>query len=87
MMEPDEVYSAILFFPNPEHKSIEMIMNSPNFINLDINQKYGGGGVLTLKEKMHMLFPGDILLFNQKKELVRIVPRRVKILKKKHVKH
>ena len=82
MMEPDEVYSAILFFPNPEHKSIEMIMDAPNFINLDINQKYGGGGILTLKEKMYMLFTGDILLFNQEKELVHIVPRRVKILKK-----
>ena len=68
-MEPDEVYSAILFFPNSEHKSIEMIMNAPNFINLNINQKYGGGGVLTLKEEMHMLYPGDILLFNHKKHL------------------
>ena len=63
-MEPDEVYSAILFFPNPEHKSIKMIMNAPNFIN----QKYGGGGVLTLKEKMHMLFPGDIYYYSTKRK-------------------
>lgn len=77
MMEPDEVYFAILFFPNPEHKSIEMIMNAPNCINLNINKQSILGAILTLKEEMYMLYPGDILLFNQKKELMHIVPRRV----------
>ena len=77
MMEPDEVYSAILFFPNPEHKSIEMIMNASNFINLNINKKSRLGAILTLKEEKYMLYPGDILLFNQKKELMHIVPKRI----------
>ena len=78
MMEPDEVYSAILFFPNPEHKSIKMIMNAPNFINLNINEKSILGAILTLKEEKYMLSPGDILLFNQKKELMHIIPKRVR---------
>lgn len=77
MMEPDEIYSAILFFPNPEHKSIEMIMNAPNFTNLNIKEKSRLGAILTLKEEMYMLYPGDILLFNQNKELMHIVPKRV----------
>ena len=78
MMEPDEVYSAILFFPNPEHKSIKMIMNAPNFINLNINEKSILGAILTLKEEKYALYPGDILLFNQKKELMHIIPKRVR---------
>ena len=70
----DEVYSAILFFPNPEHKSIEMIMNAPNFIRLDMDhEKNGVTAKLTLKEKTCMLFPGDVLLFNQAKELTHVL--------------
>lgn len=70
----DEVYSAILFLPNPEHKSIEMIMNAPNFIRLDMDhEKYGVTAKLTLKEKTCMLFPGDVLLFNQAKELTHVL--------------
>lgn len=70
----DEVYSAILFLPNPEHKSIEMIMNAPNFIRLDMDhEKYGVTTKLTLKEKTCMLFPGDVLLFNQAKELTHVL--------------
>lgn len=70
----DEVYSAILFLPNPEHKSIEMIMNAPNFIRLDMDhEKYGVTTKLTLQEKTCMLFPGDVLLFNQAKELTHVL--------------
>lgn len=67
MMEPDEVYSAILFFPNPEHKSIEMIMDAPNFINLDINQKYGGGAYSPSKRKCICYFP-EIYYYSTKRK-------------------
>lgn len=74
MSPANEVYYAIIFSPEPETESTQMIINAPNFIQLDINEKeYGIAAKLTLKEKSYMLAPGDILLFNQKNELTDIL--------------
>lgn len=75
MSPSNEVYCATTFFPNSKNESMDMIMNAPNFIRLDMDhEKYGVTTKLTLKEKTCMLFPGDVLLFNQAKELTHVLP-------------
>lgn len=74
MAPTNEVYYATTFSPEPETESTQMIINAPNFIQLDINEKeYGVAVKLTLREKSYMLTPGDILLFNQENELTDIL--------------
>lgn len=74
MAPTNEVYYATTFSPDPESESMEMITNDPNFIQLDTNEEeYGIAAKLTLKEKSYMLAPGDILLFNQEKELTHVL--------------
>lgn len=74
MAPTKEVYYAVTFPQDPKSESTDMIINAPNFIKLDTNEKeYGNAAKLTLKEKSYMLVPGDILLFNQEKELTHVL--------------
>ncbi len=74
MSPTKEVYYATTFSPKFKSESMEMIMNAPNFIQLETDyKKYGVATKLTLKEKTYMLCPGDILLFNQTKELTHVL--------------
>ena len=74
MSPTNEVYYATIFSPKSESESMDMIMNASNFIQLDMDhEKYEVVTKLTLKEKTCMLFPGDVLLFNQAKELTHVL--------------
>ncbi len=81
MIEPNKVYYTIIFFPVLEDRSVEMIRNAPNFMELDMDKKYGAGTKLTLKEeKIYLLFPGDILFFNKNKEFIYVLHNKRKII-------
>ena len=81
MPPTNNTYYATIFSPKPESESMGMIMNAPNFIRLDINyDKYGVFSKLTLEGQTYMLHPGDILLFNEAKELTHV-------LQNQHYKH
>lgn len=70
----NEVYYAVIFFPELESKSIEMLKNAPNFVELDMEWASGFTAKLTVKgEKMFLLRPGDTLLFNQEKEFSHVL--------------
>lgn len=74
MAPTNNIYYATTFSPKPESESMGMIMNDPNFIRLDTNyDKYGVFSKLTLKGKIYMLSPEDILLFNEAKELTHVL--------------
>lgn len=69
----NEVYYAIMFFPELENKSIEMLKNAPNFVELDM-EWHGIGSKLTIEgDKIFLLMPGDTLLFNQKNEFSHVL--------------
>lgn len=69
----NEVYYAVVFFPKIESKSIEMLKNAPNFVELDM-EWHGIGSKLTIEgDKMFLLMPGDTLLFNQKNEFSHVL--------------
>ena len=70
----NEVYYAIMFFPELENKSIEMLKNAPNFVKLDMEWASGFTAKLTVKgEKTFLLHPGDTLLFNQENEFSHVL--------------
>ena len=69
----NEVYYAIMFFFVFENKSIEMLKNAPNFVELDM-EWHGIGSKLTIEgDKIFLLMPGDTLLFNQKNEFSHVL--------------
>lgn len=69
----NEVYYAVMFFPELENKSIEMLKNAPNFVELDM-EWHGIGSKLTIEgDKMFLLMPGDTILFNQEKEFSHVL--------------
>lgn len=69
----NEVYYAVVFFPKIESKSIEMLKNAPNFVELDM-EWHGIGSKLTIEgDEMFLLMPGDTLLFNQKNEFSHVL--------------
>lgn len=69
----NEVYYAVIFFPELEDKSVEMLKNAPNFVELNM-EWHGIGSKLTIQEdKMFLLMPGDTLLFNQEKEFSHVL--------------
>lgn len=70
MAPTKEIYYATTFSPELKSESMEMIANDPHFVKLDENnKKYELTLKFIPKEKTYMLSPGDILLFNQEKEL------------------
>lgn len=70
----NEVYYAVIFFPDPEDKSIEMLTNAPNFVELNMEWASGISSKLTIKgEKIFLLRPGDTLFFNQKREFSHVL--------------
>lgn len=69
----NEVYYAIMFFPELENKSIEMLKNAPNFVELDM-EWHGIDSKLTIEgDKIFLLMPGDTLLFNQENEFSHVL--------------
>ena len=67
------VYFAVMFFPELENKSIEMLKNASNFVELDM-EWHGIGSKLTIEgDKIFLLMPGDTLLFNQKNEFSHVL--------------
>ena len=74
MAPTNNTYYATTFSPKPESESMGMIINAPNFIRLDTNHdKYGVFTKLTLRGKTYMLRPGDVLVFNEAKELTHVL--------------
>ena len=81
----NEVYYAVMFFPELENKSIEMLKNAPNFVELDM-EWHGIGSKLTIEgDKIFLLMPGDTLLFNQKNEYYHVLHSTGSIKKKKKI--
>ena len=84
MIKPNRVYCAIMFFPDSEDKSIEMLTNAPNVVELDM-EWISGRSKLTIKGgEIFLLHLGDILFFNPKKEFSHVLynPRIARIPKK-----
>lgn len=82
----NNVYYAVVFSPEPEDKSVEMIENAPNFVELKMNWASGIGAKLTIKGgEMFLLFPGDTLFFNQQKEFSYVLYTRANRIPKKNL--
>lgn len=70
----NEVYYAVVFSPDLEDKSVEMLKNAPNFVELDMEWSSGFTAKLTIEgEEIFLLRPGDILFFNPKKEFSHVL--------------